>query len=131
MEASTVRADHVHGCLACRPDMVPDFQKADRRYHSYEVCGTTLAVRLDGIDPGYTDGVYEGNEGWVLFVGVTHEEIHACPNCLVRDADGFLAHHTLCVEALFGRVTVIHQCPVPDRARPFRRVSVSPSDPHG
>ncbi len=104
---------HTHGCLNCRPDMVPDFTRDDPRYHDYETCGVTLQATVDGVVPGYHKGVYEGADGWVLLAseGLDTSLIHDCPTCTTRDAEGFIAHHEVCVEPLFGRVEVIHDCP--------------------
>lgn len=110
--------EHIHGCLNCRPEMVPDFDPADSRYHAYPTkCGTTLRATVNGVEPGYHKGVFEGEDGWVLFAGATTDEIHTCPNCTTRDADGFLIGHTVCVEPRFGHVAVIHDCPAGLAAR--------------
>lgn len=106
--------EHVHGCLSCRPGMVPSFSPDDGRYHRYERCGVTFRAFVDGADPGYTQGVYEGPEGWVLFCGATTEEIHDCPNCTTyHEVDGYRVadHREICVVPIFGAVEVRHDCP--------------------
>ena len=95
--------EHVHGCLTCRPDLVPDFDRADPRYHGYPKChgsdwGTVL---LDGEPIAYTSGVFEGPDGWVLFAGLPGNDVHTCP------CDGGGA----CVEPRFGHVGMRHGCP--------------------
>src|SRR4051812_44619555 len=98
--------EHVHGCLSCRPDMVPDFDRADPRYHDGEKCPRYRwgAVLPDGAEPGFTKGVFEGAEGWVLYAlggpGDT-DAMHQCP-----------CKASVCVEPRFGVVTVEHLPPV-------------------
>lgn len=97
--------EHVHGCLNCQPEMVPDFDRADPRYHGVGKClradgvgSTAHRVFLDDIEIAYTSGIFEGAEGWVLFSAATTADIHTCP-C------GF---ESICVEPRFGAVTVVH-----------------------
>jgi hypothetical protein len=100
-------SEHVHGCLTCRPDMVPDFDRADPRYHGLEKCGLGLAhgpAIVDGSPVAYTSGVFEAAEGWALFCGATIDDVHSCPTC---DPNGRLA--SICVEPRFGRVEIA--CP--------------------
>lgn len=111
-------AEHVHGCLICRPDMVPDFDRDDPRYHDGEKCGATLRATVDGVVPGYHKGVFEGVDGWVLLAceGFDAALVHECPTCTTRgpaDAGGFrpLERYEVCVEPRFGNVAVIHDCP--------------------
>lgn len=94
-------AKHVHGCLDCRPDMVPDHEASDPRFHDYPKCGITFRVTLDGADQGYTRGAFEGREGWVLCAGATVDDVHVCP----------CGSDTVCVEPRFGAVAVSHNCP--------------------
>jgi len=108
--------EHVHGCLNCRPDMVPDFSKDDPRYHAYEKCGATLRVMVGGRDAGYTRGAFEGFEGWALVVAADGraESVHDCPSCsgplpaIEGSVPGY--QHSICMEPRFGRVGVIHDC---------------------
>jgi hypothetical protein len=100
--------EHVHRCLSCTPDMVPDFDRADPRYHEGEKCGSILNVTLDGQEISYTRGIFEGREGWVLFAGADTESVHHCPTCTTRTDEGFIARYEVCVEPLFGVVTVEH-----------------------
>jgi hypothetical protein len=96
-------AEHVHGCLNCRPDMVPDFDRADPRYHDGSKCGSGMfSVRVDGVEPGYTCGVYEGAEGWALVAGSTTEVVH------VHSCAGGT---DVCYQPRFGKVEVTHLCP--------------------
>jgi hypothetical protein len=101
-------AEHVHGCLNCRPDMVPDFSRDDPRYHDGTKCRTAdgrrplnWIVSIDGVTLGYTSGVFEGREGWALYAGEPDRAvlIHHCPNS--RDCG-------VCVEPRFGVITVEH-----------------------
>jgi hypothetical protein len=87
-------AEHVHGCLSCRPDMVPDFSKDDPRHNVHAF--------ISGIEISYTRGIFEGREGWVLYAGDNKaDEIHPCP----------CSRASVCVEPRFGGVTVLHDCP--------------------
>lgn len=118
-------ADHVHGCLSCRPDMVPDFDRADPRYHDGEKCGRLLSVTLDGNPTGYTAGVFEGDEGWILQASETLDAslVHPCPNCTTYTAyegERFVDRWEPCVEPRFGRVAVVHECPAVARDRERR-----------
>jgi hypothetical protein len=113
--------EHVHGCLNCRPEMVPDFSRDDPRYHAYEKCGVTLRATVDGVVPGYHKGVFEGAEGWVLLAceGFDAERVHDCPNCTTyHDYEGYPVADTysVCLTPRFGKVGVIHDCPA-DRKR--------------
>lgn len=119
--------EHVHGCLNCRPDMVPAFDRADPRYHAYPKCGSTLAVTVNGKDAGYTNGAFEGPEGWALLCAegtLNADLVHPCPTCkdgLPKDAEGFtIGEWPLCVTPVFGRVDVIHACPSEIAARAER-----------
>lgn len=108
--------EHVHGCLNCRPDMVPEFRRDDPRYHDYEVCGTTLYATVDGVKPGWHKGVFEGEDGWVLLAceGFDVEAIHACPTCTTygtHDGHPIIEQYQTCLEPRFGRVEVHHDCP--------------------
>jgi hypothetical protein len=80
--------------------MVPPFSKDDKRYHSYTECKTLIDVFLDRQPTGYTQGVFTGEEGWILAASKTLDisEVHTCPSC----------HPNLCVEPIFGRVEVKH-----------------------
>lgn len=104
--------EHVHGCLNCRPDMVPEFRQDDPRYHDADVCGTPLRGTVDGVEPGYHKGVYEGEDGWVLLAceGFNVELIHPCPTCTTYDAEGFTENYEVCLEPRFGLVAVTHEC---------------------
>lgn len=120
-------SEHVHGCLTCRPDMVPDFSRDDPRYHDGVKCGAPLQATVDGVVPGYHRGVLEGPEGWVLLAceGFNTALVHECPTCTTREpaeADGFrrLLHYEVCVEPRFGNVAVIHDCPAALAARANR-----------
>lgn len=95
--------EHVHGCLSCKPDMVPDFDRADPRYHDSEKCGHLAhgPAMVNGAPVSYTDGVFEGAEGWALFAGATVDDVHSC-SC--TDA---WEHH--CAEPRFGHVEIA--CP--------------------
>jgi len=107
-------SEHVHGCLTCRPDMVPDFSRDDTRYHDGEKCGVTLNATVDGVSLGYHTGVFEGPDGWVLLVseGFDLEQAHYCPTCTPLDDEGFVIRtSSLCVTPRFGRVVVTHDCP--------------------
>lgn len=91
-------SEHVHACLSCRPDMVPDFDPTDPRYHRTDKCGASHGPALvGGVPVTYTAGVFEGPEGWALFCGATADEVHAC-SCT-----------NLCAEPRFGRVEI--DCP--------------------
>lgn len=92
--------EHIHRCLSCTPDMVPDFDRADPRYHDGEKCGPLVRVSLDGAEMTYAGGIFEGQEGWLLFAGAAVDDLHQCP-C---GAD-------VCVETRFGRAEVAHGCP--------------------
>lgn len=111
-------AEHVHGCLNCKPEMVPDFSKDDPRYHAYEKCGVTLRATVDGIEPGYHKGIFEGVDGWVLLAceGFDAEQVHDCPSCTTRTSDAFLDRYATCLTPRFGKVEVIHDCPSALRA---------------
>lgn len=117
--------EHVHGCLNCRPDMVPDFSKDDPRYHDSAKCGSTLRATVDGVVPGYHKGVLEGPEGWVLLAceGFEASLIHECPTCstyapLAGGSGTYLTgEYHICVEPRFGHVEVIHDCPTRTAAR--------------
>ena len=117
-------SEHVHGCLSCRPSMVPDFEKTDSRYHDGEKCGRYFRVLLDGVEPGYTSGVFEGTEGWVLLAaeGLDVDKVHDCPNCTRRAADGSVEAWSCCLEPRFGRVEVIHGCSA-DLAAQIKRLA--------
>lgn len=106
-------SEHVHGCLNCRPDMVPGFNRDDPRYHGAHCAAPSFRVKVDGVEPGYTNGAYEGAEGWALLAsrGFVPGSVHECPNCTIRRSDGLLAHYANCVEPIFGNVEVIHDCP--------------------
>lgn len=97
-------AEHQHACLACRPEMVPDFDRADPRYHHFKKCridqrySQSHVVHLDGEVIPLTSGHFEGAEGWALVPGPTPDEVHAC---------GCGAGNT-CVEPRFGVVTSAH-----------------------
>jgi hypothetical protein len=74
-------SEHIHGCLTCRPDMVPDFDADDPRYHKSGKCSHSYShgpAMVDGIPVSYTNGVFEGPEGWALFAGATTADIHKC-----------------------------------------------------
>lgn len=101
-------SEHIHGCLTCRPDMVPDFSRDDPRYHDGGKCvHRILRVTVNGAEPGYTQGAFEGPEGWVLFVGANAGEVHPCA-CFNRET----GQGTTCQEPRFGVVTVEHMPPV-------------------
>jgi hypothetical protein len=105
MSAQTT--EHVHGCLNCRPDMVPDFDKDDPRYHDSQKCANHRShgpAVVNGAPVSYTRGVFEGTEGWALFCGATSGDVHSCPTC---EPDGRLQH--ICVEPRFGCVEIA--CP--------------------
>lgn len=94
-------SEHVHACLNCQPDMVPDFDRADPRYHGAPKClpGRSHGpAMVDGAPVSYTNGVFEGPEGWALFAGATDEDVHRC-------ACGAWS----CVEPRFGHVEIA--CP--------------------
>jgi hypothetical protein len=93
---------HIHGCLNCRPDMVPDFTRDDPRYHDGEKCLHLVYALLDGADPGYTTGIFEGPDGWVLSVddGYDTSTVHQC-SC----GEG------TCAVPRFGNVEARHHCP--------------------
>lgn len=95
--------EHVHGCLGCRPDMVPDFDRDDPRYHDGVKCGFGAAcgddIRIDGQRfVGYTKGWFEGREGWVLVVSEERKTDQVC----VCPCDA----HNVCLTPRFGVVTV-------------------------
>lgn len=98
--------EHIHRCLSCRPDMVPDFDRNDPRYHDGEKCGHGLTIRVDGVELSYTKGAFEGHEGWVIFAGESIEAIHPC-SC----ADRTTGQGMTCLEPRFGHVEVVHACP--------------------
>lgn len=101
-------SEHVHGCLTCMPDMVPDFDRDDPRYHDGEKCVHRITkVLVDGVEIGYTKGIFEGPEGWALFVGKDASEVHHC-SCFNRDT----LQGMVCLEPRFGVVTVEHAPPV-------------------
>ena len=100
---------HTHGCLNCRPDMVPDFTRDDPRYHDGNKCQSGFCVLIDGSDVRYTCGAFEGPEGWARFAGASAVDIHECPTCTTRDAAGFIEHWETCVEPRFGFVVVQHE----------------------
>ncbi len=113
-------AEHVHGCLNCRPEMVPDFDRTDPRYHDYEKCAVTLRATVDGAVPGYHKGVYEGADGWVLLAceGFDASLVHECPTCTTYDdLRGSVGTYSVCVEPRFGTVAVVHDCPAWKGAR--------------
>ena len=107
--------EHIHGCLTCRPDMVPDFSRDDPRYHIYvssSKCASAFRVLVDGIDVGYTQGAFEGPEGWALVAGADVEKVHDCPNCTAdREYQGYQVadRQRVCVEPRFGRVVAQHE----------------------
>jgi hypothetical protein len=112
--------------------MVPDFDRADPRYHDGSKCGHPIIALVDGADPGYTNGIFEGPEGWVLSAahGYDAEQLHQCPNCTTYDADGCIEHAAVCVEPLFGAVTVEHLVPdLGPLAESIRRQSSVRSQP--
>lgn len=113
--------EHIHACLKCRPDMVPDFDRADPRYHDLEKCGGGR-VRLDGVEPGYTAGCFEGTDGWLLLAseGFRADQVHPCPTCSTFTPDGFVTGWENCVEPRFGHVEVVHECPAVARERERR-----------
>lgn len=94
--------EHVHRCLSCAPDMVPDFDRADPRYHDSGKChqGGRLfhAVTIDGAEISYTSSHFEDSEGWALFVGATADDMHMC-SC---------GSKSMCSEPRFGVVTSRH-----------------------
>lgn len=93
---------HVHQCLDCTPEMVPDYDKADVRYHGADKCvpGYAHGVALvDGKPVSYTCGIFTGREGWALFVGKTIDDIHWC-TC---------GSKAFCSTPVFGKVEVV--CP--------------------
>lgn len=108
-------SEHVHGCLNCRPEMVPDFSRDDPRYHDGEKSGHDWAALVDGVDVGYTRGVFEGSEGWALVAGPGYdiERVHHCPNCttyrVLDDGYEVFDEHQVCVEPCFGVVTIIER----------------------
>jgi hypothetical protein len=110
-------AEHVHGCLNCRPDMVPDFSRDDPRYHDYHKCGVAFTATVDGIAAGYTHGVFEGPEGWALVCAADSniESVHDCPPCsgpLPDDGSGYPGYqHSICLTPAFGVIVVTHGCP--------------------
>lgn len=113
-----IASEHVHGCLNCRPDIVPDFDKADPRYHGAETCGTVVhgPAMVDGVPVSYTQGVFEGLEGWALFVGVTAADVHPCPTCATcyttTQGDPYYSTDSwdhICIEPRFGYVTIACQ----------------------
>lgn len=97
-------SEHVHGCLNCRPDMVPDFRKDDPRYHDGEKCRTGRdfaqihRVTLNGAELAWTHGHFEGTEGWALFIGEAINLAHPC-SCV---------NGGVCVEPCFGVVASEH-----------------------
>jgi hypothetical protein len=93
-------SEHIHGCLNCRPTMVPPFSKNDDRYHDRKKCNRCFLVKLNDLLAGYTIGVLEGNDGWILAASRTFDttEIHECPNCV----------NEICIEPMFGKVEVQH-----------------------
>ena len=106
--------EHIHGCLNCRPEMVPDCDRADPRYHDGAKCGSATfgVVLINGAPISYTLGVFEGPEGWVLFPGATTDAVHLCPNCTTySEYQGYqvIDHHEVCVEPRFGRVEIHHE----------------------
>jgi hypothetical protein len=110
--------EHIHGCLICRPDMVPDFSRDDPHYHDGQKCANGwLAVTVNGEPIAYTIGMYEGAEGWVLYAGYPAENVHPCPNhftyLTTTQGEPYLpigAWDHICVEPRFGRVEVDHIC---------------------
>ena len=92
-------SEHKHSCLSCTPEMVPDFRRDDPKYHDKQKCHTTLRAAVDGVDPGYTQGMYEGREGWAIVINGDIDTMHACP----------CGEHLMCVSPLFGVVTVVHE----------------------
>lgn len=56
-----------------------------------------MEVTVDGISPGYTKGVYEGSDGWILFAGKDVDEIHTC------------CGDNVCLQLRYGNVKVIHR----------------------
>lgn len=116
------RAEHVHRCLNCTPDMVPSYSEDDERYHDGKVCGVTYTYTFDGSPGGYCTGAFEGPDGWILYAGARPEDVHVCPTCCpdnleLRDARGPLAHSDVCIEPRFGSVVVIHGCPGHEQRR--------------
>lgn len=97
-------SDHVHGCLTCRPDMVPDFSKDDPRFHISEKCRTERGfgqihrVMLDGVPLVLTAGHFEGAEGWALEIAEGINAAHYCP-CDSKNT---------CVKPNFGVVASEH-----------------------
>lgn len=101
--------EHVHGCLICRPDMVPDFSHDDPRYCDGAKCrdaghGGICYAFVDGVDVHYCLAAFEGPEGWALHAGDRGRTdlIHLCP-CGDPDRDA-----AVCVEPRFGRVEIRH-----------------------
>jgi hypothetical protein len=98
--------------------MVPDFHRADPRYHTYEKCGVTFTATVDGKPAGYTNGVFEGPEGWALVASRDRDpsQVHACPNCTtyhdIEISEGetypVIDRLSTCVEPAFGVVAVDH-----------------------
>jgi hypothetical protein len=110
--------EHVHGCLSCRPDMVPDFERTDDRYHDGEKCDHSVYALVNGVDPGYTTGIFEGPDGWVLSAsrGYDASRVHPCPNHRQRvdeaiDPIAAIQRVEICVEPVFGNVEARHRCP--------------------
>jgi hypothetical protein len=100
--------EHIHRCLSCTPDMVPAFDRADPRYHDGEKCVHRITkVLVNGAEIGYTQGAFEGPEGWALFVGADIHEVHPCA-CYDRSTGQGMT----CQEPRFGVVTVEHAPPV-------------------
>lgn len=97
---------HVHGCLNCRPAMVPDFTRDDPRYHDGDKCGHDVRPTINGAETGYTSGMYDGNEGWVLSASEQLDTtlVHTCPNCYDEETGTGLLN--ACLTPLFGRVEV-------------------------
>jgi hypothetical protein len=102
-------SEHIHRCLDCTPDMVPAFDQEDPRYHAGGKCVHPITkVMVNGVVvEGYTQGVFEGPEGWALFVGTNVHEVHPCA-CHNRETWQGMT----CQEPLFGVVTVEHAPPV-------------------
>jgi hypothetical protein len=98
---------HIHGCLNCRPDMVPDFTRDDPRYHDGEKCGRDVQPLINGAATGYTCGMYDGPEGWVLSASERLDVtlVHICPNCYDEESGEVIPN--TCLEPLFGRVEVL------------------------
>jgi hypothetical protein len=117
-------AKHVHQCIQCHPEIIPEYDKDDPRYKRGNVKTGYFLTFVDDVDVGYTMGVYTGEDGWAIvpssnkggqYRSSTLEDIHDCPNCIVTHADGSVEIAYTCIEIKRGFVRIEYLKPVEER----------------